>query len=466
MKIVIVGAGSYRVLGIMRSTLAIPGVLDGGEINLYDLNATRSGAMGKMIMKSPELKRAGCRVTWGTSLEEALDGADAVGVILVANSSKRYMLGEEASLRHGFISSDNVSPNGAFAGLNIAPVLLDLARKMEKHCPNAWLLNFVNPIAVLSTMINNHTKIKALGLCGGFTNHLSDISRIFGTDEEAKDLHVETAGINHLSFIRSGTYKGRDLFEQLDRRVASDWKMCKLQDWWSEGAKKGITNSVTQLVRFYRELGVLVFSSEGDGMDHLKYDEAVAWQRQTVPKRSAEGIEVQIKKDIDARAQDDLSFQEYLSQDLDRNFWENHWKKDPRFKRVDEDVFVRVFGALAGVKETRVAASRPNRGSIPGLKDRYAIEATYSLFKNDLKQATPHEVPDIVQGLIAGIASHHTMLGDAIVAQDPKLLAHALLAYPMRPYSKEATQLYKALITINSEGLSPTLRRASEYLDF
>ena len=188
MKIVIVGAGSYRVLGIMRSTLAVPGVLDGGEINLYDLNTTRSGTMGKLIMKTPEYKRAGCRVTWGTSLEEALQGADAVGVILVANSSMRYMLGETASLRHGFISSDNVSPNGSFAALNIGPVLLNLARKMETHCPDAWLLNFVNPIAVLSAMINNHTKIKALGLCGGFTNHLSDISRIFGIDEPAKDL--------------------------------------------------------------------------------------------------------------------------------------------------------------------------------------------------------------------------------------------------------------------------------------
>jgi len=464
MKIVIVGAGSYRVLGIMRSALAIPGVLDGGEINLYDLDTTRSGTMGKLIMKSPEFKRAGCRVTWGTSLEEALEGADAVGVILVAIPLKRYLLNEEASFRHGFISSDNVSPNGSFSGLNIAPVLLNLARKMEKHCPNAWLLNFVNPIAVLSAMINNHTKIKALGLCAGFTNHLWDISRIFGTDEEAKDLQVETAGINHLSFIRKGTYNGKDLFEQLDRRLTPDWKMCQQQDWRPESGKKMCANSVTQLVRFYRELGVLIFSTEGDGMDHLKYDEAVAHQRQTTPSISADEIEAHIKNKAAIRAQDDLSFQEHLDQELDQNFWENHWKKDQRFRRFDEDIFVRIFTALAGVKETRFAASRPNHGSIAGLKDRYAIEATYTLFKNDLKPVAVHEVPDIAEGVISGIASHHTMLGDAIVAQDPKLLAHALLAYPMRPYSKEAKELYKEMIAINSEGLSPALRRASDYL--
>jgi 6-phospho-beta-glucosidase len=464
MKIVIVGAGSYRVLGIMRSTMAIPGILDGGEINLYDLNHTRSGTMGKLLMKTPEIKRANCKVTWGTSLEEALTGADAVGVILVANSQKRYMLGEEASIRHGFISSDNVSPNGTFAGLNIAPVLLDIARKMEKYCPDAWLLNFVNPIAVLSTMINNHTKVKALGLCGGFTNHLSDIPRIFGADEEAKDLHVETAGINHLSFIRKGTYNGKDLFEQLDAHLAKPWKMCKLQDWWGPGAQQGITNSVTQLVRFYKELGVLIFSTEGDGMDHLKYDEAVAGQAKDFKPRSETEMEANIKRGQEERQKDDASFMEYLNHDLDQNFWDTKWQEDHRLRRCDEDAFVRVFSALAGVKETRLAASRPNHGSIAGMKDRYAIEATYSLYKNDLKPVPQHEVPDVVDGVINGIASHHTMLGDAIVEQDPELLAHALLAYPMRPYSKEAKSLYKEMIAINAEGLSPALQKATDYL--
>ena len=464
MKIVIVGAGSYRVLGIMRSALAVPGVLDGGEINLYDLNTTRSGAMGKLIMKTPEYKRANCRVTWGTSLDAALDGADAVGVILVALPRKRYILGEEASLRHGFISSDNVSPNGTFCGLNIAPVLLDIARKMETHCPDAWLLNFVNPIAVVSAMINNHTKIKALGLCGGFSNHLWDISRVFGADEPAKNLEVETAGINHMSFIRKGTYNGADLFEQLDRRLAADWKMCKLQDWWDEGAKSNITNSVTQLVRFYRELGVLIFSTEPDGMEHLKYDEAVAAQRQKVKGQSAAGIEADIKAGLEIRAREDQSFQAYLDQNLDQNFWDTHWQKDQRLMRQDNDPFVRIFTALAGVKEVRLAASRPNQGAIRGLKDRYAIEATYTLFKNDLKSVAQHEVPDIVQGVTAGIAAHHTLLGDAIVAQDPKLLAHALLAYPMRPFSREAKDMYKEMIAINTEGLSFALRKASDYL--
>jgi 6-phospho-beta-glucosidase len=464
MKIVIIGAGSHRVLGIMRSTLAIPGVLDGGEINLYDLDHVRSGAMGKMILKTPEVKRAGCKVTWGTSLEEALAGADAVGVILQANAPMRWMLADEVAYKYGFIASDNVSPSGSMAGLAIAPVLLNIARKMQEHCPNAWLLNFVNPINVLSGMVNNHTKVRALGLCGGFTNHLSDIPRIFGEDKEETDLHVETAGINHLSFIRKGTYKGKELFAQLDEHLSKPRKMCKLQDWWPEGAKAGITNSVTQLVRFYKELGVLIFSTEGDGMDHLKYDEAVAKFRKEFKSRTKADMEAGIAHGKAKRQEEDRTFQEHLDRDLDQSFWDTHWKKDGRFKPVPEDAFVRVFAALAGVNEVRIAASRPNHGSIHGLKDRYTIEATYTLGKDKLKPVEPHGVPDIVQGVIAGLAAHQTMLGDAIATDDPKLLAHALLAYPMKAYTPEARNCFKEMLAINSEVLSPNLRHAVEFL--
>jgi 6-phospho-beta-glucosidase len=464
MKIVIIGAGSHRVLGIMRSTLAIPGVLDGGEINLYDLDHVRSGAMGKMILKTPEVKRAGCKVTWGTSLEEALAGADAVGIILQANAPMRWMLADEVAFKYGFISSDNVSPSGSMAGLAIAPVLLNIAKKMEQYCPNAWLLNFVNPINVLSGMINNHTKTRALGLCGGFTNHLSDIPRIFGEDKEEVDLHVETAGVNHLSFIRKGTYKGKELFAQLDEHLSKPWKMCKLQDWWPEGAKQGITNSVTQLVRFYKELGVLIFSTEGDGMDHLKYDEAVAkWQKE-FKSRSKADMEASIAQSKANRKEEDRTFQEHLDRDLDQNFWDKYWEKDMRFKPVPEDAFVRIFAALAGVNEVRIAASRPNQGSIHGLKDRYAIEATYTLSKDKLKPVQPHGVPDIVQGVIAGLVAHQTMLGDAIATDDPKLLAHALLAYPMKAYTPAARSCFKEMLVINSEILSPNLRRAVDFL--
>ena len=210
MKLVFIGGGAHRVLAISRSTLALPEVLDAGEICLCDLNLARAEAMGRMLLKTPEQRRSGCRVTWTASLDEALPGASVVAVIMPATSAEFFDRAQGVSLRHGFISSDNVSPTGSLCAVSIAPVLLDLARRMERHCPDAWLINFVNPVAVISGMINNHTRIRALGVCAGFTNHLSDIPRLFGRDEEAPEIDVLVAGINHLSYIVKASWKDGD----------------------------------------------------------------------------------------------------------------------------------------------------------------------------------------------------------------------------------------------------------------
>jgi len=464
MKIVIIGAGSYKTLGIIRSTMAVPGILDGGEVNLYDLNTTRSEAMGRMLLKTPERRRAGTKITWGTTLEAALEGADAVGAFLPALTPKQSYYSTEVSARHGFISSDNVSPTGAFCAISIAPVVMDIARKMERYCPNAWFLDFVNPVAVFSGMINNHTRIRAMGVCGGYTNHLWDISRLAGCDEEAEDLDVDTAGTNHLSFITGGTWKVRDLFTVIREHVTADWKMPPLNDWWGPGGKAGITNSVTRLVRFWRDLGVLVFSTEGDGMDHLMYDEAVESFHKHFKHQTDAELDEDIRKSAALREADDRSFQQWLDRDLDDAFWNEHWKTDMRFKRTDSDIFVRIFTARAGVREVKLAMSSLNNGAISGFKDRHVVEYSQLVYKDSIRPAGKYEVPEVVHGLISGLVSHQTLLGDALATDDPKLLAHALMAYPIRSFTQDARSLFRELIAVNAHKMTPALRQAADYL--
>lgn len=452
------------MLGIMRGAMALPGVLDEGTIHLYDLNAERVEIMGRMLMKTPEQARSRCRIRWEGSLEEALEGADVVGVIMPAGSQRAYALGHEPSLRHGFISSDNLSPSGALAAVRIAPTVLHIARQMEIYCPQAWLVNFVNPVAVLSGLVNNHTSIRAFGVCQGFTNHLWDIPRLFGLDEESSDLKVESAGVNHLAYVIKGRWQYQDLFVSLTSRLSQqDWAPPQLQPWWTDAARANILRNVSRLARFWQELGVLIFSTEPDGMDHLAYDEAVETARAESPAVSVEEVEQVFARECAERAAADAEFSAWLDRDLDAPFWDTHWQKDSRFRREDEDIFVRIFGALAGVREARIATSRPNSGAIVGIKDRHVVEYTQTLFRDSLTHDGPYEVPDVVHGLTASFAAHQTLLGDAIVQQDPRMLAHALLAYPMKPYSRPLRDLYRELFAINETFIDPSLRGAVQH---
>ena len=465
MKAVFIGGGAHRLIPILRGALAQGSLFEKGEINLYDLDSTRAETLGRILMKTPEFRKLDCRVTWGHQLDQALDGADAVGVILMAGTALSNALSSRACWRHGFVPSDNVSPNGAILGVKGASILLDVARRMERLCPNAWLMDFVNPIAVHSGAINRHTKIKALGLCQGYTNHLSDIGRIFGKDAPLSGLDVDAVGINHLSFIARGTLNGKDLFPQLERRVGKSWKMAALSPHWSPGARRNISASVTRLVDFYRRLGALIFSTEGDGMLHLDYEET--FQREFKEKPAKLPSAAQIDRALDQgrrqRAGNNEQFASHLTRDLDAAFW----KSQPAgsvFARMDDDIFVKVMKGIAGLEKAKIVTTRINGTAVTNLPSDVVCEYSQILYKQTISPVASHRVPDVVQGMVSSLATHQTMLADACATGDPRLLAKAFLAYPIRPYSRAARNLFRELIAINENEIPKSLRKTAEYL--
>ena len=466
MKAAFVGGGAHRLLGILRAALSVPGLFDGGEIFLCDLNVARAESVGRMLMKSPEFKRINCKVAWGSKLEDGLEGADLVGVVLFAGTPESFALGEIACRKRGFISSDNVSPNGAFLGIKGGPILLDIARKMERRCPDAWLVDFANPIAVFSGMVNNHTKIKALGVCQGYTNHQWDLSRLlFSKDEQNPSFDVLAAGLNHLSFIVEGSIDGKSVFELLDKTMKSAWKMPKVGEDWKDWQKENIRRSVTNLRRFYSDLGVLIFSTEGDGMAHLFHEESVENHLREIPIPTRAQVKAALKANAAKRKRADEEFNVILARDLDDAFWSTQGNKGV-YAPQHQDIFVRIMQGIAGKKPVKIVTSRLNQGAIAGIKDRTVVEYSQVLQGRKIKSAskTPLQIPPVTHGLISALAEHQTMLGDAIATDDPSLLAKALLAYPIEPFSKNARELYKELAKINRDQMPKGLWGLSDYL--
>ncbi len=465
MKVAFVGGGAFRLVGILREALSYPGLFADGEIRLFDLNVPRAHAVAQMVAKTPEYTAVKCRITCPTRLEAALEGVDMVGVILMGGSYRTYRLADKISYEHGFLSSDNVSPNGAMLGLKTGATLLNIASQMEHYCPKAWLVDFANPIAVLSGMINNHTKIQAFGICAGFTNHEWDLARIFGKDEQGDGFAVETAGINHLSFILKGTYQGRDLFAALNKRLKTKWKMCPMDSFRGRMVNERIARGVIEVVRFYRELGVLIFSTEGDGMEHMNYEHCVQRQRHGAKAPGPAQMNAELKKFTQARAAAQKHFENLLDKDLDLKFWNTAAKK-PGVEwaaKSKRSAFVEMMRGRAG-QTVPVVTSTLNMGAVEGFTDRTVLEYSQIIENSRVRPASHYQVPAIMHGLLAGIANHQTMLGDAMATEDPKLLAQALLAYPIRQFSPAARSLFKQLLQLNRDEIQPKLRRAVEYL--
>jgi alpha-galactosidase/6-phospho-beta-glucosidase family protein len=459
-KVVFVGGGAHRHLPILRSALARKPIFDGGEIVLYDINQPRAEAVGRMVVKTPEYAAVGCKVTWDTTLERALDGADAVSVILMAGSPRSFALGNLASQRHGFMSSDQLSPNGAFLALKGGPILMNIARKMEKLCPHAWLLDFANPVAVLSAAINNHTKIRALGVCAGYSNHGWDLMRLMGKDEECTEFDLHVAGVNHCSFILRGSLHGQDLYQLLADHLTKDWRPPKLMRIWGPVARRNMRYGLERLVELLHKFGVVIFSTEFDGMAHLFYEQ-MHERNKTHLTRAA--VEAGLRNAPKAREEADRRFCAWLDQPLDADFWASQARKDFLFRRADNDIIVKILTGLAGVRREKIVTSHPSKGAVVGFKGRTVLEYSQLLYKDSFKPAGRYEIPDPFHGTITSLATHQTLLGDAIATEDPRTLFHALYAYPVKHNTRAAWALYRDLLEINREEIPEAFQKARDY---
>lgn len=458
MKVTFIGGGSYRILPIVRSALAVSPALHGGEINLFDFNVSRAEAMGRMIMRSPEYANTDCKITWGTGIEAALDGADLVKIGFPVGDPAATAYGNYASHKYGFMSSDQMSAMGAFLALQGGPIILDYARMMERLCPQAWLIIFANPVAVYSGMVNNHTKIHSLGICGGYANHTWDLSRLLGKDEQCGDYDVEVAGINHLSFILRGSLRGQDLFTLLDERLAAGWKAPHLHPRW-KSLHHHIRYALKRELELFNNFRTLIFSTEGDGMAHLFYEDMYTNHARTeVKKPTNAAIKASVERGRKGRAAMDQRFRDLLEQNLDAKFWAAHGEKDRTFWRDDFDISVKVIRALGTDEEQKIVASHRNNGAVTGYTDRTVVEYSQVLNRQGLRPYGTLAVPTAMQGLISALATHQTLLGDAVASEDPNTLYQALFSYPIKFNTQESRQLFRELLDIHRDVISPNFK--------
>ncbi|MCM8804284.1 MAG: hypothetical protein NC833_03405 [Candidatus Omnitrophica bacterium] len=467
MKIVFIGGGAHRHLPIIRGILDDKGIASDFEIFLYDINKTRAQLMAKMIEKTPEYKKSKCKIFWDRKLEESLEGACFVSTVFMPGTLLSFVLGNEISLDYGFIGSDNISFNGAFLALKGGPIILDICKKMEKYCPDAILANFINPVSVISALINNYTKIKCLGVCAGYTNHMWDLNRIiFGKDEENPDFDVDVCGVNHLSFILRGSYNHKDLFEILNSIVYSKKiKIKSLSKLWSEPSRKTIKKGLYKLIDIYKKFGVLIFSTEGDGMSHLYYEEAVNNILKNRKKKTLREIKKEVKNFEIMKKKEDERFFSFIKEELDEDFWENGWKKikNFNFRKDKNNIFVKIIKGLSGKRE-KIVSSQPNNGAVKNFPNRFVIEYSQIIEGQNINPIENLFIPENMYGLISSISQHQTFLADAIYQKDPKILYNALCSYPINSTSRRAKILWRYLLEINKNEIPLVFQKLKDFL--
>jgi len=215
-KIVIIGACSFVFARGLITDLVLypqPGLGD-STLALMDIDKDRLDLMTAFARKIVEQNHSKIKVESSTNRKEVLEGADYVIVSIRAGDWEPVMKNQEVSMKRGVESSpDAMGTGGVFGGLRQVQAILEICRDMEKLCPDALLLNYCNPMAIICWAVNDYTKIKCVGLCPNPTNLAEYLAQYIGAPFE--EITYWVAGINHFSWYLQFNWRGKDAYPLL-----------------------------------------------------------------------------------------------------------------------------------------------------------------------------------------------------------------------------------------------------------
>jgi len=230
--IAFVGAGStVFAKNLLGDVLSAPALAE-SDIRLFDIDPTRLDLSDLVARRVAETLGAAPRITATTDRERALDGADYVlSMIQVAGYRPGTVRDFEIPKRYGLEQTigDTLGIGGIMRGLRTIPVMLEVVRDMERLCPDALHLNYVNPMAIVTWALNNASAIPTVGLCHSVQGTARELAHDLGVP--AAELDYLAAGINHMAFYLKLEHAGVDQYPALRRLAAEgpvpDWNLVR-----------------------------------------------------------------------------------------------------------------------------------------------------------------------------------------------------------------------------------------------
>ena len=392
LKIAYIGGGSRGWARGLMSDLAVEERLS-GDIYLYDIDyaaAKDNETIGNMF-KNVEGNVSSWKYHAVKTPKEALINADFVVISILPGTFDEMESDVHAPEEYGIYQTvgDTVGPGGIVRSMRTIPMFKEIALYIKEYCPNAWVINYTNPMAVcIRTLYEVFPKIKAYGCCHEVFGTQELIAQIYNQRHNTTlcrdDIDVNIVGINHFTWVNKASYKGEDLLPLVKEYAKANPSGCFAEDknWMNKAFK---TN---QAVKFNLLLRYGILGAAGDrhlvefcpgnwylnNPDHL-WDKwktkltSVAWRKEDLIKR--------IKK-----TQDILSGVEKL-----------------KISKTGE-VGVLQMVALCGLEPYVTNVNVPNVGQISNLPQGAIVETNACFTGNRVTPLTAGEIPDDVQSLI------------------------------------------------------------------
>ncbi|GAA3488132.1 6-phospho-beta-glucosidase [Streptomyces cremeus] len=228
MRLTILGGGGFRVPLVYGALLRDRAEGRVTHLTLYDLDPARLAAIARVL--GDQAARAAAEgvpdapeVSVTTDLDEALRGADFVFSAIRVGGLEGRAADERIALAEGVLGQETVGAGGIAYGLRTVPVAVDIARRVARLAPEAWVINFTNPAGLVTEAMSRHLGERVIGICDSPVGLARRVARTLGVADPAS-ARVDYVGLNHLGWLRGLYVAGRDVLPQLfadDARLTS-----------------------------------------------------------------------------------------------------------------------------------------------------------------------------------------------------------------------------------------------------
>ncbi|MCX5259221.1 6-phospho-beta-glucosidase [Streptomyces canus] len=419
MKLTVVGGGSTYTPELIDGFARLRDTLPVEELVLVDPAAERLELVGGLARRIFAKQGHPGRITTTDDLDAGVDGADAVLLQLRVGGQAARERDETWPLECGCVGQETTGAGGLAKALRTVPVVLDIAERVRRTNPDAWIIDFTNPVGIVTRALLQAGH-KAVGLCNVAIGFQRKFARLLGVTPT--DIHLDHVGLNHLTWetaVRLGGPEGEDalpgLLTEHGDTIAGDLHLPRpLLD------RLGVVPSY-YLRYFYA------------------HDEVVR-ELGTKPSRAAEVAEMERQL---------LTM--YGDPALDE-------KPELLAKRggayYSEAAVDLAAGLLGGGGSPYQVVNTLNRGTLPFLPDDAVIEVQAAVGP---KGPTPLAVPAVdplYAGLMANVTAYEDLALTAALRGGRDRVFRALLAHPLVGQYEYAEGLTDRLIAHNREHLA------------
>lgn len=213
LTLAVIGGGSTYTPELVEGIIKNNEIFPVRHLRLMDIDEKKLNIVGGLVKRMIEKAKVPIELTLTTGRERALEGANFVVTQIRVGGIKARIRDERIPLEFGVIGQETTGAGGFANALRTIPVMLDIARDIERLTDSAWLINFTNPSGIVTEALLKYSRVKTIGLCNVPINFLYRFASILGSD--IKDLFLDYVGLNHLSWVRKVYLKGEDVTHKI-----------------------------------------------------------------------------------------------------------------------------------------------------------------------------------------------------------------------------------------------------------